>query len=946
MRLPELRARRSGAERPSMATVAPSDLGLGAVARDMAEVAAEMEETKRIERDVTQAEGEARAAPLLAEVSAAFEADFAQRGAAWDGISPGFARETEARFEHFFGPFGLREDLDPATQDAVTRGVSQMRVASGQRAVQYMSQRRGALAAQQAAAREGAEVGGRMADYMVAMSEGRAALDADYDGSTPDYAARLVAVHDAAVPTILAATPEHLRPAVQQRLDAQKISLLGQGLDAEARAEGAYVAGTVKSAGASLVNSVIGAPQQWESARAEVDALVGALPAGLRGPAKAGLLDDLGTARIEGLIAAGEHDQAVELLTSGAMDADLDPDSKLRLLDRAQRAADERSTQDMIAIGEQDGAMADNLASLRMTGVPVQGAPTVEQVAAAQGPAAAAKYALDLQAAEDASKNRPAFGQMSDTQITEWVQAQAPVPGQPGFVAAQAAYVQNAQLAAAEIESRKDPAAWALRQAPALTARLEAGLAGNKAMARDFAVGSLGLQNRAGIPRGQQRILPRGIATANVERWKTMDRREGLMEAGALIDAFSAPPGASGAEVWAAGGRRRMVMNELIAANMPPADLAAAVDLTGDETAMGLYVAARNSGRGATVEKDAKTATEAAVARELRPYLASFSGVGITSALTEGRLDMTETIALDLVAQGRRPDQAARQAARIVTDDYVFVGPQGVRVPRQFAGDREAEQQVTRGMSRLTQTYLANDGALLRVPDAPEWRNLTEAQRRERWLDAVATRGRWFTTPSEAGAQLMVQGRDGRWDAVVMTDGTPVAANWQQLKVTGRETPRAYTGIYNGPQTTNATSSTPRGVRNHNPGNITVGPSRWQGQTGVDRAGDGHQFVVFDTPQNGLRALAIDLTTKHRRGLRSVRQIITTYAPPGSNDTNAYIRQVSSSLGVDPDAPLDFMTPGQLEGMMAAIIVHENGIRNPYPQSMLQEGARQARMRR
>ena len=46
----------------------------------------------------------------------------------------------------------------------------------------------------------------------------------------------------------------------------------------------------------------------------------------------------------------------------------------------------------------------------------------------------------------------------------------------------------------------------------------------------------------------------------------------------------------------------------------------------------------------------------------------------------------------------------------------------------------------------------------------------------------------------------------------------------------------------------------PLGVRNRNPANIVAGPVTWQGQTGVNG-----RFCVFDTPKDGIRALAKNL---------------------------------------------------------------------------------------
>ena len=127
---------------------------------------------------------------------------------------------------------------------------------------------------------------------------------------------------------------------------------------------------------------------------------------------------------------------------------------------------------------------------------------------------------------------------------------------------------------------------------------------------------------------------------------------------------------------------------------------------------------------------------------------------------------------------------------------------------------------------------------------------------------------------------------------------------------------------------------TKRGERNNNPGNIRLSASKWVGQIdGTDPA-----FVTFDTPENGIRALAKLLKNYQTNyGLRTVRAIINRYAPPTENITGAYVAAVSAALGVSPDAAIDLNDPGTLQQLVAAIITHENG-RNTYAASTIATG--------
>lgn len=118
-----------------------------------------------------------------------------------------------------------------------------------------------------------------------------------------------------------------------------------------------------------------------------------------------------------------------------------------------------------------------------------------------------------------------------------------------------------------------------------------------------------------------------------------------------------------------------------------------------------------------------------------------------------------------------------------------------------------------------------------------------------------------------------------------------------------------------------------RGLRNKNPGNIrwiAKASSRWRGMI----ANDGTDYGIFDTDANGIRAIGKQLGVyQSRYGLKTIRQIITRWAPPSENATNAYVSAVSKRLNVSPDASIDVQA--RLVELTNAIIYHENG-RNPY----------------
>lgn len=112
-----------------------------------------------------------------------------------------------------------------------------------------------------------------------------------------------------------------------------------------------------------------------------------------------------------------------------------------------------------------------------------------------------------------------------------------------------------------------------------------------------------------------------------------------------------------------------------------------------------------------------------------------------------------------------------------------------------------------------------------------------------------------------------------------------------------------------------ATSTAPRAVRNNNPGNI-VADSRnpWQGQVGTDG-----RFAVFATPADGDRAHAKLLSNyQNLHGANTVRSVISRWAPPSENNTDAYVGRMSSDLGIGPDDPIDLNDPATNEAFRRA----------------------------
>lgn len=93
---------------------------------------------------------------------------------------------------------------------------------------------------------------------------------------------------------------------------------------------------------------------------------------------------------------------------------------------------------------------------------------------------------------------------------------------------------------------------------------------------------------------------------------------------------------------------------------------------------------------------------------------------------------------------------------------------------------------------------------------------------------------------------------------------------------------------------------TPRGIRNNNPLNIRRSATRWQGAR--EKQTDG-TFVQFESMAYGYRAAWKILQSYYERFRTegkhfTVRNIISRWAPPVENDTEAYIRSVLLMSGI------------------------------------------------
>lgn len=116
-----------------------------------------------------------------------------------------------------------------------------------------------------------------------------------------------------------------------------------------------------------------------------------------------------------------------------------------------------------------------------------------------------------------------------------------------------------------------------------------------------------------------------------------------------------------------------------------------------------------------------------------------------------------------------------------------------------------------------------------------------------------------------------------------------------------------------------------RGLANCNPGNIRRSSSRYRGEVRPSRDPD---FKQFESIEWGYRAIFVTLNTYRRKyGLRTIREMISRWAPPVENHTGAYIRAVTARTGFSADAVLDTRSRQQMVPLIAAMSEVENGVK-------------------
>ena len=110
----------------------------------------------------------------------------------------------------------------------------------------------------------------------------------------------------------------------------------------------------------------------------------------------------------------------------------------------------------------------------------------------------------------------------------------------------------------------------------------------------------------------------------------------------------------------------------------------------------------------------------------------------------------------------------------------------------------------------------------------------------------------------------------------------------------------------------------PRGIRNNNPLNIRRSADKWQG---LKAQQEDREFFQFSEMKWGWRAAFRLLchTYYGKYKLKTIRALITRWAPPKENNTEAYIRRVTDRIGIGADTVLGSPQEQPVQWMMIAM---------------------------
>ena len=114
-----------------------------------------------------------------------------------------------------------------------------------------------------------------------------------------------------------------------------------------------------------------------------------------------------------------------------------------------------------------------------------------------------------------------------------------------------------------------------------------------------------------------------------------------------------------------------------------------------------------------------------------------------------------------------------------------------------------------------------------------------------------------------------------------------------------------------------------RGLRNNNPLNIRKNSDSFKGEI----IGSDKSYKTFIDIAHGYRAgMKILQGYQERKGLKTIRTIISRWAPPNENDTQSYIATVSHVSGIGADKTVNLSNQNDMTRIVAGMSQVENGV--------------------
>lgn len=158
-----------------------------------------------------------------------------------------------------------------------------------------------------------------------------------------------------------------------------------------------------------------------------------------------------------------------------------------------------------------------------------------------------------------------------------------------------------------------------------------------------------------------------------------------------------------------------------------------------------------------------------------------------------------------------------------------------------------------------------------------------------------------------SGNVAKVQPIDGA-QAAMQGNAAATAAGGAQFKPVQVYNPQTQQMEYsNEAAVTNPAAPAP--LRNNNPGALMPGG----------------KLANYPDMQSGIAAMDQNLASYANKGVNTLSDVISKWAPPNENNTQAYIKDVSQRLGIPPNQKVDLTNPAQRLAISSAIMLHENG---------------------